>query len=108
MAWGAGAALLWGLLIIGTGILYAVGAGYTVPRGQYSAQGYEGVFAVFGSVLLAVAALPVGLGLWLLSTYLVRRRKGAEEALSLTDSGLVPEPIDGRHQDPPDLSVGRE
>lgn len=77
--WGAGAALLWGLLILGTGILYAVGAGYTVPRGQRSAQAYEGVFAVFGSILLAVAALPVGLALWLLTTHLVRKRKARSD-----------------------------
>lgn len=75
--WGLGAALLWGLLILATGILYAVGAGYTVPRGQYSAQAYEGLFAIFGSILLAVAALPVGLALWLFTTYRIRKRTGA-------------------------------
>ncbi|MET0624755.1 MAG: hypothetical protein ABW250_17540 [Pyrinomonadaceae bacterium] len=73
--WGVGAGLLWGLLIIGTGILYAVGASYTVPRGQYSAQGYEGVFAIFGSALLAVVAFPAGLALWLLTTHLTRQKK---------------------------------
>jgi hypothetical protein len=78
--WGAGAALLWGLLILASGILYAVGAGYTVPRAQYSARGYEGVFAIFGSILLAVVALPAGLALWLFTTYLIRKRKGAVEA----------------------------
>jgi len=74
--WGAGAALLWALLILASGILYAVGAGYTVPPGQYSAEGYEGIFAIFGSVLLAVAAFPLGLGLWLLTTYFIRQRIG--------------------------------
>jgi hypothetical protein len=106
--WGIGAALLWGLLILATGILYAVGASYTVPRGQYSAEAYEGIFAILGSALLAVAAFPVGLGLWLLTTYLVRGKKDAEEGGSLTDGGLIPQPVDGRHQDPPDFSVGGE
>lgn len=78
--WGLGAALLWGLLILAAGVLYAVGAGYTVARGQYSAGGYEGVFAIFGSVLLAVAAFPLGLGLWLLTTHLVRKRRGVSSA----------------------------
>ncbi len=78
--WGVGAALLWGLLILATGFLYAVGAGYTVPRGQYSAAGYEGLFTIFGSVLLAVAAIPLGLALWLLTTYFIRKRKGVINA----------------------------
>lgn len=78
--WGVGAALLWGLPILATGILYAVGASYTVPRGQYSAQGYEGLFAILGSMLLAVAAFPVGLALWLITTHHVRKRKGATNA----------------------------
>lgn len=78
--WGAGAALLWGLLILASGILYAVGASYTVPRGQYSAQGYDGLFAILGSALLAAAAFPVGLALWLVTTSYVRKRRGASDA----------------------------
>lgn len=73
--WGVGAALLWGVLILLTGLLYALGAGYTVPRGQFSSAAYEGVFAIFGAVLLAVAALPAGLALWLFTTYFTRKRK---------------------------------
>jgi hypothetical protein len=72
--WGAGAALLWGLLVVSTGILYAVGAGYTIPRGQHSTTAYEGMFAIFGSVLLAVAAFPAGLALWLFTTYFIRKK----------------------------------
>jgi hypothetical protein len=73
--WGVGAALLWGLLILVSGFLYAVGSGYTVPRTQFSSAGYEGVFAIFGSALLAVAAFPAGLALWLFTTHLTRKRK---------------------------------
>lgn len=78
--WGVGAALLWGLLIFASGFLYAVGAGYTVPRGQFSTQGYDGALAIFGSALLAVAAFPAGLALWLLTTYAVRKKRGSHDA----------------------------
>jgi hypothetical protein len=37
-------------------------------------------FTIFGSVLLAVAAFPLWLALWLLTTNLIRKRKGALDA----------------------------
>jgi hypothetical protein len=73
--YGIGAALLWSLLVGATGLLYDVGAGYTVPPDQYSGSGYGEVFLIFGVLLAAALAFPIGLALWLLTAYLARKRK---------------------------------
>lgn len=78
--WGVGAALLWALLIVATGFLYAVGAGHAIPKSQFSAAPYEGIFAIFGSALLAIAAVPVGIALWFITTNYARKRGGGFKA----------------------------
>lgn len=71
--WSIGAGLLWGAIVLGTGLL-AIFAPDWALSGQASHYGYGQAFAVIGVVLLAIVVAPLGFGVMLLTAALSRKR----------------------------------
>jgi hypothetical protein len=80
---GISLSLLWTLLVFGTGLLAVFGADYTIPRSQFSASGYNGIFYIFGLLVIGTAAFFFGIALWFLFVYLARRRKMQKNLLGI-------------------------
>jgi hypothetical protein len=69
--------LLWGLVVLGTGLLATFGSDWVLPSGQASHDGYGRPFAVVGEALLAALLVPVGFAIAQLTAVIVRRQRAA-------------------------------
>jgi hypothetical protein len=69
-----GAGVVWGMMVLGAGLLTTLGPEWVLPPGQVSHYGYGQVFAIYGLCFLSVLVVPVGFLIAHLNTVVTRNR----------------------------------
>jgi hypothetical protein len=67
-----GLAVVWGIAVLGAGLLAVFGPDQVLPAGQESHYGYGQAFALLGVLFLTGLAVPLGFALALVTTVVVR------------------------------------